>query len=226
LISFASLIGLGAAGCVRHIHPYKPKVRDYKLDRYASVGDGHASGSLWSDSSDTLFTHRRSHRIGDLITVMIREQSNATRNAGTELSRSTERKLGIDAFAGAMKALAAAHPSIDPSKLISLASKNEFSGKGETKRSGTLDAMLTARIKRVLPNGDLYVEGHKVVLINDEESHLYLSGVVRPSDLEADNTVLSSVIADMQLEYTGRGDIANQQRQGWLSKILDFISPF
>lgn len=215
-----------STACVRHIHPYKTKVRKYKPERYAASADYRESGSLWARNTDTLFTHRRSVRVGDLITVMIKEAAAAQRDAETDLKRSSEMAIGVDAFMGAMAALAKAHPSVDPSKLIAAKTKNDFSGKGSTSRSGKVEATLTARIKQVLPNGDLYIEGSKVVLINDEESHLYLSGVVRPSDLEADNSVVSSLVADLQVEYTGRGPLAEKNRPGWFSRLLDFINPF
>jgi len=77
-----------------------------------------------------------------------------------------------------------------------------------------------------MPNGDLFVEGTKVVMINHEEYHLYVSGVIRPSDIQMDNSVDSSLIADARVEFTGRGDINDQVERGWLTKILDFVNPF
>jgi flagellar L-ring protein precursor FlgH len=77
-----------------------------------------------------------------------------------------------------------------------------------------------------MPNGDLFLEGTKVVLINNEEYHLYISGLVRPTDIQQDNSVFSSRIADAQIEFTGRGDLADQQRKGWFSKFIDWANPF
>ena len=76
------------------------------------------------------------------------------------------------------------------------------------------------------PNGDLYLEGTKVILINAEEYHLYISGLVRPSDIAQDNTVASNRVADAQVEFTGRGDVADQQRKGWFGRMWDTINPF
>ncbi|MCC6748507.1 MAG: flagellar basal body L-ring protein FlgH [Deltaproteobacteria bacterium] len=217
---------LVTSACTNHIRPYTPKVRNYKPDRYASSADQHADGSLFNESSDTLFTHRRSSRIGDLVTVVVAESAAANDDAATEAGRSSELSFGVNSFFNAMTALKAAHPGIDPTKLISAMAKNDFNGKGATRRSGRLTATITSRIKRVLPNGDYYIEGHKALLLNEEESHLYVSGVVRPSDIQADNSVLSSVIADAQVEYTGRGPVADKQKPGWFSRFLDWIWPF
>lgn len=214
-------------GCVPHVRPYSPKVRQYDADRYDASADQRNDGSLWADSSgDSLFSHRRSSRIGDLVTVVIQETADASRDAGTETSRKSELNAGVGSFFTAMSALKAAYPSIDPSKLISAMTSNEFSGKGQTTSSGKLHATLTARIKRVLPNGDYYIEGSKVVMINEEESHFYLSGVVRPTDIQAENTVASNLIADAQVEYTGRGPVADKQKPGWFGRLFDWIWPF
>ena len=214
------------SGCVKHIAPYKPKIRDYRAEAYAPVRDRRAEGSLWNESAGTLFTYRRAALVGDLITVMVKEQANASRDAGTALSRSGEASLGISAFGGLMAALKKAYPSVDPAKLLSAASKNDFSGKGQTSRSGKIEATITVRIKKLLPNGDFYIEGSKALLVNDEESHLYVSGVIRPSDVQADNSVLSDRVADMQVEYTGRGPVADKQKPGWFSRLMDWVSPF
>ncbi len=222
----ALTLAASSTGCMQHISPYKPKVRKYKPGKYAAVHDRSAEGSLFNDAADTLFTYRRASRVGDLITVVISEKANATRDAGTELSRKSEASAGIGALAGLMAALKKAHPSIDPSKLLEAVTKNDFSGQGLTRRSGSLEARITVRIKQTMPNGDFYIEGHKVVMINDEESHLYVSGVVRPSDVQADNSVSSYRIADMQIEYTGKGPVTDKQRPGWFSRIFDWISPF
>jgi flagellar L-ring protein FlgH len=223
------LLGVAAfclSACVQHVAPFKPKVRNYKPDKYAMSEEGQSEGGLWSDGADALFTYRRPGRIGDMVTVLIQEQANATRNAGTDTSRKSEISMGMPILAGLMGALKSAYPGMDSKKLLSAIYKNDFSGKGETKRSGKLTATLTTRIKKVLPNGDLYIEGSKVVMINQEESHLYVSGVVRRSDIQADNTVLSSLLADAQVEYTGRGPLDGASRPGWFSRLLNWLSPF
>ena len=79
---------------------------------------------------------------------------------------------------------------------------------------------------KVLPNGNLFVEGHRAILVNSEEHHFYISGVVRPIDIDQQNSVKSSVVADAQIEFTGRGDLSDNQKQGWLSRYLGWIWPF
>lgn len=223
---FAALTIVLDVGCVPHVRPYTPKVRNYKPDRYASAVEKPGDGSLWDESNDSLFTHRRSNRIGDLVTVAIQETAAAARDASTETSKKSELAAGVGSFAGLMTALKAAYPSIDPAKLLAASTQNDFNGKGQTTSSGKVQATLTARIKQVLPNGDYYIEGSKVVMINEEESHIYLSGVIRPADIQADNTISSNLIADAQVEYTGRGSVSDKQKPGWFSRLFDLIWPF
>jgi len=127
---------------------------------------------------------------------------------------------------GIVPALKKAYPDIDPGKLIEFASKSGFSGAGDTARNGELTGSIAVRVVKEMPNGDLFLEGTKVVLINNEEYHLYISGLVRRVDITKDDTIASSRIADAQIEFTGRGDIADQQRKGWLAKLAETINPF
>ena len=96
---------------------------------------------------------------------------------------------------------------------------------GDTRRNGTLSGQMAVRVVRELPNGDLFLEGTKVVLINNEEYHLYVSGITRPADIASDSSIASSRLADAQIEFTGRGDVAGQQRKGWGSRLLDASQP-
>jgi flagellar L-ring protein FlgH len=79
---------------------------------------------------------------------------------------------------------------------------------------------------QVLPSGDLFIEGTKVLMVGEEEHHIYVSGVVRKIDIAEDDTIPSSRIADAEIEYTGRGDISDTQRRGWLGRLLSKIWPF
>lgn len=217
--------GLGA-GCVHHIYPYAPKIREYKPDTYAATDAERTEGSLWSEASPGLFEDARATRVGDIVTIRIDERSDAARDASTHASRKSETTLGVSAFFKAMQSLAAKYPGLDPAALVGAESASAFDGEGTTSRSGRLTAILPVRVKRHLPNGDLFVEGTKVLLLNDEESQLYVSGVARPIDILPDNSIPSSMLADVELEYTGRGVLSEQQSPAWLSRILSYIWPF
>ncbi len=215
-----------AGACVSHIKPYERKARLYEADDYATRESERNAGSLWNDRGVTLFEDHRAAGLGDIITVRIEEQSNATRDASTSTKRESESSFGVGAFFGTLAKVVAKNPTLKPEELFKSISAAEFGGAGSTKRSGKLVGTLPVRIKKVMPNGDFFAEGNKIILINDEETFLYLSGVVRPMDIQPDNSVSSSRLADVELEYTGRGVVSERQSPGWFSRVLDHVWPF
>jgi flagellar L-ring protein precursor FlgH len=221
-------LALALGGCgPRHIGPFTPRQRHYEPGAYAQVDPVHqpSVGSLFSDGVGGFLEDTRAVRVGDLVVIQLDEDADATGESSTSLKRDNKLKLGIEAVLGIVPAIQKAYPSIDPTKLLAFLTESDFKGEGDTKRRGTLSGSIAVRVVKEMPNGDLYLEGTKVMLINNEEYHLYLSGLTRPSDIGPDNTVQSTRIADAQIEFTGRGDIADQQRKGWLSRTLDDVNP-
>jgi flagellar L-ring protein precursor FlgH len=211
-----------------HIAPFTPRERKFNPGAYAATQKGStpSRGSIYSEAQPGFLEDTRALRVGDIVLIKINEHADAQGGATTNLSKSTSREGRIDSLLGLVPAIKKAYPDIDPSKLLSLASDVDFSGEGTTQRAGTLRGSIGVHVKQELPNGDLYVEGTKVVMINHEEYHLYVSGVLRPSDIAPDNSVDSTLIADARVEFTGRGDIDDHVERGWLTKILDFVNPF
>ena len=226
----AAIVGLLAAtifgGCVTHIKPYERKTRRYMADDYAAADDGRSAGSLWSDGANRLFEDQRASRVGDIIMIKVAERSDAARDASTKTKRDSTTTMGVSGFFGALAKIARKNPGLNTDEIFKAASAAEFEGKGTTSRSGKLEAIIPVRVRRILPNGDLYLEGNKVILVNDEETFLYISGVVRPIDISPDNSVPSSRLADVELEYTGRGVISERQSPGWLARAIDVVWPF
>jgi len=222
-----SLATLAACG-PNHITPFTARERKYKAGEYAATQQQNkpATGSIYSEAQSGLLEDTRALRVGDVVLVRINEKADAQGGATTNLSKDTHRSGGVDSLLGIVPAIQKAYPNIDPKALLEMASQYDFNGQGKTQRAGTLNAIIGVRVKQELPNGDLFVEGTKVVMINYEEQHLYISGVLRPSDIAPDNSVDSALIADARVEFTGRGDIDDQVERGWLTKILDFVSPF
>lgn len=221
------LEGLAACG-PPHIEPFTPRERRYEPGEYAVEQDQAkpARGSIYTEGMAGYLEDTRAVRVGDIVMVRINEQANAKGGATTDLNRQSNRSLGMNALLGLVPAIRNSHPNIDPQELVSLMSDMNFRGDGQTSRDGELRGVIAVRVKRQLPNEDLFVEGTKVVMINHEEYHLYISGLIRPADIEGDNSVPSWRLADAQVEFTGRGDIASQVDRGWLAKVLDAINPF
>lgn len=221
-------LGFLAAGCgeAAHIRPHLARHRDYDPGEYGEAAEPASPGSLWLGSSRGLFVDFRAASVGDLVTVEIDESPRAMGDASTETSRESSYSLGADGLFGLTAALARAYPDLDPGEMLGLVGSSTFEGGGSVGRSSRIDASITVRVRQVLPNGDLFVEGTKILMVNSEELHIYVSGVIRPQDIEEDNTISSGRIADAEIEITGRGDLTDAQRRGWLADILDEITPF
>lgn len=221
-----ALCSLLAACGPRHIHAYTPRERDWEPPEYAAQESKRASGSLWSGATPSLFEDSRARRVGDTVVIELDEQTSARGDASTSLTKEGDTTMGLSALFGLVEALGRAVPDLDTENLLGMNSESEFEGDGRTSRSNKLTGRIAVHVRRVLPNGDMYVEGHKVILVNNEELHIYVSGVVRPVDVAGDNTVPSSRIADAQVELTGRGDLTDHQRPGWLRRIINRYGPF
>lgn len=225
LLAHIALAGLLAQGCASHIAPYKPKHRHFDAGEFGARNSPQ-DGSLYAEGQAGLFEDPVAGRIGDILVVRIDEKDLASNNADTKLDKSDDTQYGMPAAFGFIAALKAKYPDVDPAKLFATQSSQKFSGQGSTSRSGQVSATLPVRVREILPSGDLFVEGTKVVMVGAEEKHIYLSGIVRKIDINQDNTVSSSRIADAEIEYTGRGDVSDTQRRGWASRALSKIWPF
>ena len=220
-------VSLASVACgPSHIAPYAERNREYQPGPYEQAPAAISEGSLWQDSSRGLFADFRANRVGDILTVRIDEDASAAGDASTNMARESSMAWGVDGFFGLTAAIARAYPDLDPSQLLGLTSSFDFTGDGETSRTSEVEADIAVRVKQQLPNGDLFIEGTKVVMVNSEELHIYISGVIRPEDIQQDNSVRSSLVADAQIEFTGRGELTDNQEQGWLTRLLNTLNPF
>jgi flagellar L-ring protein precursor FlgH len=227
LALFATLVG----GCEpAHVQEYTPKERNFdRFDLQLEEEEGEP-GSLWRDSgtsNTSLFSDLRAFRKGDVVQVRVQEEADAKRSAD----------VGIDRESG-MSALVSWIPGLG--FLSDLGANGDYSGRvegegnsksgftseGSTGRSERLVAVVPAVVRRVLPNGNLIIEGERAVLVNDEEHHLYVSGIVRPIDIDQDNAVQSALIAEAEIEFVGRGVITDNQKQGWFTRYFGWAWPF
>ena len=223
-IALASLAAL-AIGCAGHIAPYHAKHRKLDAGEFGARSRP-ANGSLYAEGTPGLFEDHNASRIGDILVIKIDEKDVASHQADTQLNKSDATTYGMPAAVGLLAAITAKYPGIDPTKLLATTSDQKFTGNGQVKREGTVTATLPVRVVQILPSGDLFVEGTKVVMVGEEEHHIYVSGIVRRVDIADDDSVPSSRIADAEIEYTGRGDISDTQRRGWLSRTLSKLWPF
>jgi flagellar L-ring protein precursor FlgH len=212
-------------GCASHIAPYHTKHRVLETGEFGARSRA-VNGSLYAEGTPGLFEDHSASRVGDILVIKIDEKDVASHQADTKLDRSDATTYGLPAAVGLAAAITAKFPGVDPAKLLSSTSDQKFTGAGQVQRQGTVTATLPVRVVQILPSGDLFVEGTKVVMVGEEEHHIYVSGIVRRVDIAEDDSVPSSRIADAEIEYTGRGDISDTQRRGWLSRTLSKLWPF
>lgn len=220
--STLAVFSMGAllASCgVQHIRPEPRRHRDYEVASYGEPQRPTGSGSLWQDESRGYFADFRASRLGDIVTVRVDETVGAGGAASTDLDHSGSSTFGAPQVLGLTQVLARAYPDLDPSRLFDVMSNAQTRGSGDTSRTSHAQASIAVRVARVLPNGDFFVEGTKVLMINSEELHVYVSGVIRPEDIGPDNTVRSSAIADAEIEFTGSGDVTRSATPGFLSRV-------
>lgn len=195
-------------------------------------------GSIWpgENAKNSLFTDNKARHVDDIITIVIDEYSSGSNSANTATGRDTKTHANISAFMGLEKQIAMKNKALTdgdiltaglvPSIQIGGSSQNSLAGKGKTSRDGKLKAKITARVVRILPNGNLFIEGTRRLAINAEGQYIVVSGIIRPEDITSDNVISSQYIADAKIIYTGKGVINDKMRPGWMTRIVDWTWPF
>ena len=208
----------------------RPDTRDYV--RPLALGNPGVTASLWHESSsrNDLFRDFRAYQPMDLVTILISESSEGTKEADTKSETESTVLLGIANLFGfendAELSNNSATRPFDTSTLVNATSTNNFEGKADTTRKGELTARISAMVVEVLPNGILRIEGEKIVAVNNEEQIIVISGLARPQDISAANDIESSKIANMRIDYYGRGTVGEAQFGGWFGRVLRKFWPF
>lgn len=177
-----------------------------------------ANGAIFQASGYAALTSgMRASRVGDVLTITLQERTNAGINNSTGTNRAGN--IGL------------APPSSGPLSLISSTDINmggdqSFKGKGDTVQSNTLTGEVSVTIAAVYPNGTMLVKGEKRLALNRGDETVQFSGIVRSTDITADNRVPSWRVADAKINYRGKGDVARASRQGWLQRFFSVVSPF
>jgi flagellar L-ring protein precursor FlgH len=185
-----------------------------------------SEGSLFvgENRRSLLFVDRKAHLVNDIVTIHVIEAASASGEANTGTKRDSSISGKLETFFGVEQALQSA--GVNPLSVVKADLANSFDGSGATSRKNSLLATITAVVREVFPNGNLYIEGKKEVVINNERQYIVLSGVVRPEDIGPDNGISSDLIADARIEYSGHGVLAEKQRPGWLGRVIDMVWPF
>lgn len=179
--------------------------------------------SLWGDgvSERNMFADHKASRAGDILTIEVQESAVAqsTQNKKTDRSSTVEDALNRFLFSAA-----ATHKGELPAVSMSTAAGN--SGGGSVNNSQSLSSRAAVLVTDVLPNGNLVIEGVRMVTFSNETQYIVLHGLVRPDDISSVNTILSSNIADARVEFVSEGSLTDAQKRGWLSKLYERLRPF
>jgi flagellar L-ring protein FlgH len=176
------------------------------------------TGAIYqADAYSVLTSDQRARQLGDVLTIKLEERTQASKSASANSARTSNTSVNLpDAKPfGAI-----------PEALFAGGAQSSFKGNGKAAQENRLSGDISVTVARVLPNGMLMVQGRKSVRLNRGEELVEFSGIVRALDIEADNTVSSRRVADARIVYAGRGEIADQSRQGWFQRFFTKLSPF
>jgi flagellar L-ring protein FlgH len=185
----------------------------------------YSPNSLWRNGSRSFFKDQRAHQIGDLLTVTVNITDQANFANETQRSRTAAENSGITAFLG-QSLLGQRAQSVLPGRFLTADSNSSTDGKGSIVRQESLQTNVAAVVTQVLPNGNLVVEGRQEIRVNYEKRELIVAGVVRPEDIQSDNTIDSSKIAQARIAYGGHGEISDLQQPRYGSQVMDVLLPF
>lgn len=203
-----------------------------ELEEYKKMQDAKKpTASLWMDTAaqGSLFLDYKSRHVGDILTVNIVESASASNSNTTNTSKSTAisstltNLMGLPTNLGVTNFLGTGNPlNMDNA----LDSSNTFTGQGSKSKADTVKGTIAARVIQVLPSGNLVIEGHREIIVDNEKQTITLSGIVRQKDIDANNTVESTSIADAKIAYSGSGMLSDANKPGWLVTLLNWILPF
>lgn len=175
------------------------------------------NGAIFQPASNQgLFADYKAGQVGDVLTVVLAERTQARKSASTSTSKDSNVSMNNPTLLG-RPITSGGVPLLD----ASVGGSRDFEGEGDSAQSNQLDGSITVTVSEVLPNGNLVVQGEKWLQINQGQEYIRLRGIVRPVDIRADNTVNSNQIADAQVAYGGSGTLADSNNPGWLTRFFN-----
>ena len=212
LFGLASLVGCVQMPPTRDDPAYAPVLPRTPLPQELNNGSIYQPGFEMS-----LYNDRKAHRVGDIITITLSEQTAAQKTAENEIDKDSSASIANPTLLGNV----AGFKGLDLG--VSLSGEREFDGSADANQSNSLTGSITVTVAEVLPNGILAIRGEKWITLNQGDELIRISGLVRTDDIGPDNTVLSTRVADARITYSGNGAFANASQPGWLNQF--FLSP-
>jgi len=214
LAVLAAVPALAACGTGLIRSPQLPPAATGPAYRAAQQLNPPADGSIYQQGHAlAFFEDPRARRVGDVITIRLTEAFNASKSATTQTQKDNSSALASPLIGGKLPLAGD----------TALTAKRAFTGNGTTSQTNALTGSITAVVTEVLPNGNLLIAGERALQLNQGEEFVRVAGVVRPIDVQNDNSVTSDRIADARISYNGKGVVDESNRPGWLSRF--FSSP-
>jgi flagellar L-ring protein FlgH len=174
-----------------------------------------SAGAIYNAGALELFSDLRARKVGDVLTIVLNEQTDASKQSSTTTSKSADLTTGIPLFGGTPV-------THNGNEIFSneLSGDRNFSGSADTSQSNQLDGSITVTVAERLANGNLLVKGEKWISINQGREYIRISGIVRPIDIGPNNVISSTKVADARIAYSENGALADSNRPGWLSRFF------
>lgn len=177
-----------------------------------------ATGSLFSVAgSQDLYDDTRPNDIGDILTVMLEEKTQAKKTASTDAKKTSDLSMDPLEFGGKEIKIGDANIS------YAMSNDNKTSGSTSADQSNSINGSISVEVVDVLANGNLKVRGEKWLTLNTGEEYIRISGIIRPDDITPENTVASTRISNARIQYSGTGDKQDTQEQGWLARFFNVL---
>ncbi len=205
-----------------------PGYRVVSLPMPDASTDNFMANSLWRQGARAFFKDQRANRVGDILTVVININDQASFDNETERTRENTEDSDITNLFGLESQLEKKllPESFNPASALSLGSTSKSKGAGKVDRSEALSITIAAIVTQVLPNGNLVIQGRQEVRVNFEVRELLIAGVVRPEDITATNQIQHTQIAEARISYGGRGQLTDVQQPRYGQQVLDILFPF
>lgn len=215
--ALAAVLGIVMlAGCAT---PAQVAMRDDDDDHMPlqRMARGGVSGGVFTADTVSLTSDSRAYRVGDAVTVILQETTQASKRAGTSISKGSS--VGISPLA----ALGKVYDKV----AVDITADRDFQGDATSTQQNALSGSLTVIVQEVLPNGLVRVAGEKNLMLNQGEEFVRLKGFVRAADVDADNRVSSLRVANARIAYSARGALADANQPGWLTRFFNSpLMPF
>ncbi|GHV08479.1 flagellar L-ring protein [Campylobacterota bacterium] len=219
-------------GCAQSMDP---KI-DFKAPEYVqqmpSREDEQTSslGSLFGRGDNPLFADRKAMNINDVVTVMIDERASSSSSANRQLNKAQDSQMGPGVFTYGGNSTKGAKLASNLNNVagfgFSASSDSTFNGGGTATRAENFTTTVSARIVKIMQNGNYFIEGRREILVEDEKQIIQISGVIRPYDITQNNTISSAYVSDAKISYRTEGDIKRNTKQGWGTRLIEAVNPF